>query len=44
MGKKREGASYKLKRQTKTEIINTAEHLSTDYEEGHFVNIVKGPN
>jgi hypothetical protein len=30
---------------TKTrEIINTAESLSTDYEEGHCVNIVKSPN
>jgi len=28
----------------KREIINIAEHLSTDYEEDHFVNIVKSPN
>jgi hypothetical protein len=27
-----------------TVIINTAEHLNTDYQEDHFLNIVKNPN
>ena len=27
-----------------TEIINTAEYLNTDYQEDHFLNIVKNPN
>jgi hypothetical protein len=25
------------------EITNTAEYLSRDYEEGHFVNVVQSP-